>query len=160
METRRSIFWNTFAFACSAMAMASMPALAGPPAAVHACGDLDSIGGLMGNVRSFAEGRIRVALISTEEPVAAPEHVLIFVPFEPIGNECFAISATAEGRGFGSADLTRLRASYDAIKGLSLSFPVSSYVLETHSSRPAMRPEGEVKVRVRREGGAYRVTVE
>jgi hypothetical protein len=61
-----------------------------PAAAVHDCGGswavdpglrsgLDSISNLVGNVRSFAEGAIRVAHVDTEEPAAAPEHLLIFV---------------------------------------------------------------------------------
>ena len=41
--------------------LASLSARAGPVAAVHDCGSLDSIGNLVGNVRSFAQGEIHVA---------------------------------------------------------------------------------------------------
>ena len=42
--------------------------LATHAAAVHSCNHLDSIGNLVGNVRSFAQGAIRVAYVDTEEP--------------------------------------------------------------------------------------------
>ncbi len=134
----------------------SAAAKAAPAAAVHKCEGLDSIGNLVGNVRTFAEGSIRVAHVSTEEPVAAPDHVLIFVAVEPMGVECFAISETAQGRGFGSVDMAGLHASYDAAKGLALTFPVKRYDNETGTTKPA----GEVKVNVSRKGGANAVKVE
>ena len=67
------------------MVFASLSARARPGAAVHDCGSLDSIGNLVGNVRSFAQGAIRVAHISTEEPVSSPEHLLFFVAEELTG---------------------------------------------------------------------------
>jgi hypothetical protein len=48
------------------------------PAVVHGCeSSLDSIGNLVEPVRFFANGAIRVAHISTSEPAAAPEHLLV-----------------------------------------------------------------------------------
>ena len=65
------------------------------PAVVHKCGSLDSIANLVEPVKDFANNAIRIAHISTEEPTAAPDHLLIFVSVEPMGEECFAVSAGA-----------------------------------------------------------------
>jgi hypothetical protein len=59
---------------------------------------LNSIANLVEPVKDFANNAIRVAHISTEEPAAAPDHLLIFVSVEPMGVECFAVSA---GHNFG-----------------------------------------------------------
>ena len=56
-------------FVAFSAVLVSLSAHASPAAAVHDCGPLDSIGNLIGNVRSFGNGAIRVAYISTEEPV-------------------------------------------------------------------------------------------
>jgi hypothetical protein len=147
---------SRMALALAVSATAAMGAQAGPAAAVHNCQGLDSIGNLIGNVRFFAEGSIRIAHISTEEPAAAPDHVLIFVATDPMGLECFAVSETAEGHGFGSIDFDGLHASYDATKGLTLTIPVKRYNNSTGASKPA----GEVKVIVNRKGGATAVKIE
>lgn len=102
-------------------------------AVVHSCeASLDSIGNLVEPVRNFADGAIRVAHISTEEPAAASEHILIFVrvPLQQgIGDDCFAVSAQSESepgyRGFYALDFAKLRASYDEQKGLLLRIPAS-----------------------------------
>ena len=88
---------------------------------VHACGNLNSIANLVEPVKDFANNAIRVAHISTEEPAAAPDHLLIFVSVEPMGVECFAVSA-GHNLGFYSLDVANIRGSYDAEKGLLLLF--------------------------------------
>ena len=125
--------------------LVSFSAHASPAAAVHDCGGLDSIGNLVGNVRSFAQGAIRVAYVSTEEPAAAPDHLLIFVAEEPMGAGCYAVSANADGRGFTSIEMSGLRATYDSDKGLLISVPVYSY----DPAKGAI-PAGRVKVRISR----------
>jgi hypothetical protein len=85
--------------------LSSVPAHAAPAGAVHDRRGLDSIGNLVGNVRSFAQGAIRVAYVSTEEPASGSEHLLFFVAEEPMGLGCFAVSANADGRGFSSIDM-------------------------------------------------------
>src|SRR5690242_18132620 len=92
-------------------------------AGVHSCENLDSIGNLVGNVKTYAEGQIRVAYVSTEEPVAAPDHLLVFVYSEPMSMMCFAVSADADGHGFGGIDMEQIHSSYDSEKGLLLSVP-------------------------------------
>lgn len=117
-------------------------------AIVHSCEpSLDSIGNLMEPVRSFANGEIRVAHISTEEPAAASEHLLIFVrvPLEKgIGDDCFAVSARQESSywGFYSLDFAKVRASFDERKGLLLLIPAS--VNDGGSEKPV----GDIKVRI------------
>jgi hypothetical protein len=135
--------------------LASPSARAGPAAAVHDCGGLDSIGNLVGNVRLFAQGAISVAHISTEEPAAAPEHLLIFVAKEPMGVGCYAVSATADGQGFSSIGMNALRASYDSNKGLLISVPIFFYDTDKGSV-----PAGRLKVRISRKSGNNSVTIE
>jgi hypothetical protein len=119
----------TLILAVAAMLLTTTALAAG----VHDCGSvlehrhLDSIGNLVGNVRDFAEGAIRVAHVDIEEPASAPEHLLIFVAEEPMGFECYAVSADAEGRGFSSIDMDGLKATYDSNKGLLISVPVRSF---------------------------------
>ena len=115
---------------------------------VHACGSLDSIANLVEPVKDFANNAIRIAHISTEEPAAAPDHLLIFVSAEPMGNECFAVSAE-RNLGFYSLDVAKTRESYDAQKGLLLVVPVSVADPNTGVGKSA----GNVKVRVNRKNG-------
>ena len=101
-------------------------------ATVHGCEsehrDLDRIGNLIGNVRDFAEGAIRVAYVLYEvSDVSSTAHLLIFVYQEPRGYGCYAVSANAEGIGFSSIDMDGLKATYDSNKGLLISVPVRSF---------------------------------
>jgi hypothetical protein len=119
------------------------------PAIVHSCGvNLDSIGNLVEPVRSFANGAIRVAHISTEKPAAASEHPLIFVqPQEGMGSDCFAVSAPTRDSGYGgfySLDFAKVRASYDEEKGLLLRIPASV------NDSALKKPVGDIKVRISR----------
>jgi hypothetical protein len=145
----KSILVSSFAL------LVSLSAHASPLAAVHDCGGLDSIGNLIGNVRSFAQGAIRVAYVTTEEPAATPDHLLIFVAEEPMGAGCYAVSANADGRGFSSVDMNGLQATYDSNKGLLISVPVYSYDLDKGSV-----PAGRVKVRISRKKNNNSVSIE
>ena len=144
---------STFVFLLALVA--SFSAHAARAAAVHDCGSLDSIGNLVGNVRSFAQGAIRVAYISTEEPASAPEHLLFFVAEEPMGVGCFAVSANAGGHGFSSIDMNGLQASYDSNKGLLISVPIF-FADPDKGSIPA----GRLKVRISRKNNNNSVTIE
>jgi hypothetical protein len=132
------------------------------PAVVHSCdANLDSIGNLVEPVRSFANGAIRVAHISTEEPAAASEHLLIFVTAKDdeggsIGAaDCFAVSAKSESGywGFYSLDFAKVRASYDEQKGLLLRMPASV------NKGGSEKPMGDIKVRISRKNNNS-VTIE
>jgi len=126
---------------------ASLSARAGPAAAVHDCGSLDSIGNLVGNVRSFAQGAIRVAHISTEEPASSPKHLLFFVAEEPTGGRCYAVSANADGRGFSSIDMNGLQASYNSNKGL---------LITVYDPDKGPVPAGHLNVRISRKNVSLR----
>jgi hypothetical protein len=102
-------------------------------AEVGPCDDLDRISFLVGQTRSYAEGKITIAHIDTDgEPVCCSSHLLVFIPAKEIGRQCFAISdkaATASGsaRGFSSIELGRIKASYDSNRGLLLNVPYALY---------------------------------
>jgi hypothetical protein len=118
-------------------------------AVVHSCeASLDSIGNLVEPVRSFADGAIRVAHISIEEPAAASEHILIFVrvPLQQgIGDDCFAVSAQSESgyRGFYALDFAKLRASYDDQKD-SRYLQISAPVQPGNSGGPLLDASGHL----------------
>ena len=141
-----------------ALAVTAGPTSAAP-AVVHTCDGLDSIGNLVGHVRAFANGDIRIAHVSTEEPAAAPDHLLIFVALEPMGVECFAVSAASYNsdhyRGFYSLDVAKARASYDQQKGLLLQVPISV----ADPLKGVGKSAGDIKVRINRKKGNS-VTIE
>jgi hypothetical protein len=80
---------------------------------------------------------------------------LIFVAAEPLGTNCYTVSANPTGRGFSDIDMNRLTASYDPAKGLLLSVPVSAFDGDKGGSVPI----GSVKVRISRAKGSS-VTIE
>ena len=138
----------------AAAMLISNSAYAGTQAAVHECDVLDRIENLSGNVRTFAQGAIRVAYVSTDEPQFSTDHLLILTPGEFSGSDCFAISRTPGGTGYLSIDMGNLSASPDTSNGLALSVPVNVY------DGVKSVPGGVVKFRIRRLNGKYSVTVE
>jgi hypothetical protein len=123
------------------------------PAVVHSCDRLDSIANLVEPVRGFANNAIRIAHVSTEEPAAAPDHLLVFVSLEPMGDECFAVSAASHDseyyQGFCSLNVAKARTSYDAQKGLLVWLPVSL----ADPDKGVCKSAGDIKVRVNRKNG-------
>lgn len=124
-------------------------------AVIGSCEGLDSIGNLVGSPKSFAQGAVRVAHVSTEEPAAAPEHLLIFVYGEEMSVSCAAVSAAEGMLGFGSIDMEKLTASYDPAKGLLLSVPVYTRTPDGERSHKEI-----LKVRVNRKEYEPKVTLE
>jgi hypothetical protein len=136
-----------------ALAVMPGPTSAAPPAAVHNCDHLESIANLMGHVRDFANGAIRIAHVSIETR-ASP----IFVSLDAGGDECFAISASSDDSGYSgfySLSMAKVRASYDAQKGLLLRVPVSVY---DYDKGCGGKPAEDIKVRVNRKNVS--VTIE
>jgi len=87
----------------------------------HDCGSLNDIGMLL-ETKSFDS--VKVAYVSTEEPAAAPDHVLVFVYDHEMGYTCTAISPTAES-GYSYVDLRSVRSiAYDGRKGRLLEITV------------------------------------
>jgi hypothetical protein len=124
-------------------------------AVIGSCEGLDSIGNLIGNPVSFAQGAVRVAYVSTEEPAAAPDHLLVFVYGEFMSLNCYAISANDGQGGFGSIDMSKLASSYDAKKGLLISVPATNWTGED-----GVYDTEIVKVRINRAGEEPVVTLE
>src|SRR5215813_6366189 len=72
-------------------------------AEVGPCNDLDRISYLVGQTKSYAEGKIRIAHVDTDgEPVCCSSHLLILIPSPDLGSQCFALSQKA-GRDSESA---------------------------------------------------------
>jgi hypothetical protein len=102
-------------------------------AEVGACNDLDRISYLVGQTKAYSEGKIRIAHVDTDgEPVCCSSHLLVFIPSPELGSQCFAVSQKAadsstSARGFSNIELNKLKASYDAQRGLLLSVPYTLY---------------------------------
>lgn len=134
----------------------------GHAAEVGFCGELDRVSYLAGNPRTFGNGSIRVAAVDTDgEPVCCSNHLLVFIPEQGIGTQCFAISQRAatgqEGaaRGFMSVDIAGIKGDYDANRGLLLKVPFRLYD-EDGSGKGS---PGMTAVRINLKGGGS-VTVE
>jgi hypothetical protein len=118
-------------------------------AEVGPCNDLDRVSLLVGQTRSYAEGKIRIAHVDTDgEPVCCSSHLLVFIPSPEIGSECFAVSQKAasdaeSARGFSNIEFNRIKASYDAQRGLLLNVPYTLYGGQGGKGKP-----GSVNVRV------------
>jgi hypothetical protein len=91
-------------------------------AEVGACNDLDRISYLVGQTKSYSEGKIRIANVDTDgEPVCCSSHLLVLIPSPEIGSQCFAVSQKAakgseSPRGFNSIEF-----------GLLLNVPYTLY---------------------------------
>ena len=119
------------------------------------CDGLDSIGNLVEPVRGYAQGAIRIAHVSTEEPAAAPDHVLVFVDGPEMTRSCVAVSDGVGARGFATVSVAKIQSSYDPKTGLHLTIPVSA-TQENGIARAAF-----VKVRIDRTNAyAPKVTIE
>lgn len=127
-------------------------------AEVGPCGDLDRISNLVGQTKSFSEGKIRIAHVDTDEPVCCRAHLLIFIPDPQIGSQCFAVSQRAargvtSATGFSGIVFSSISAAYDPQRGLLLKVPYTLYDLEGGPGRPGtttvrvdLRGEGTVAI--------------
>ncbi len=132
----------------------SLPA-ASFAAGVHSCEGLDSIGNLIGNVKTFSQGDVRVAYVTTEEPAAAPDHLLVFVIDQETHSfyNCYAVSADKDGTGFSGINMDGMKSAYNAKQGLLLTVPVS--IFDGTDAKPA-----SVKVRIDQRNLQNPVTLE
>ncbi|HXC56000.1 MAG TPA: hypothetical protein VNU97_11950 [Rhizomicrobium sp.] len=99
------------------------------------------------NSKAFYNGNVRVALIDTGgEPACCSVHLLVLSPAggqdEPEYRACHLIN-DHEGMGFVGIDFAKIAASYDAKKGLLITFPFGLY---NDGDKPA-KP-GIAKIRV------------
>jgi hypothetical protein len=139
------------------MALTVLASTAGA-AEVGPCDELDRISNLVGQTRSYAQNKIRIAHVDTDgEPVCCSSHLLVFIPGPDIGTQCFAISQRAakdsrSPQGFSSILFNQIKASYDARRGLLLTVPYTLY----NDGKPG-RP-GSMNVRVDlRDNGSVKI---
>lgn len=124
-------------------------------AVIGSCDGLDSIGNLIGQPKTYANGAIKVAYVSTEEPAAHPDHVLIFVAGEEMSLDCFAVSASDDRGGFGSVGFDKIKSSYNSTRGLLLEIPVRVW-----AGADGKYTDENVKVRINRSVQPPLVTIE
>jgi hypothetical protein len=128
-------------------------------AEIGPCNDLDRVSFLVGQTKSYAEGKIRVAHVDTDgEPVCCSSHLLILIPSPEIGSQCFALSQKAakdpdSAQGFSDIEFARIKATYDARRGLLLNVPYRLYSAEggrgksgSASVRVDLRDKGSVRI--------------
>jgi hypothetical protein len=129
--------------------------------AVHECGWVGNPGNIAepwdSNTRTFANGRIRVALLDTGgEPACCSVHLLILSPSGqdegPEYRQCRVVSDQQEGIGFSDLDLAGIAASYDPARGLRLDVPVWRYIDGTTRGTP-----GRVAVRINQATGSVAI---
>ncbi len=131
-------------------------------AEIGPCNEVDRVSWLVSPVRTFSNDKIRIAHVDTDgEPVCCSSHLLIFIPSQEIGSQCFALSQEAvkkaEGkeeeqgspRGFSNIEFKQIKSSYDPNRGLLLNVPYTLY----EEKRPRMakvridlRNNGSVKI--------------
>lgn len=143
---------------CTVFAIAQ--SVAASAAEIGECNNLDRVSFLVGQTKSFAQGKIRIAHVDTEgEPVCCSAHLLVFIPDKEIGTQCFALSQKAatgdrtSATGFFGVTFEKIVAAYDAARGLLLTVPYTLYDPHTDKTRPGqakvrvdLRGEGSVKV--------------
>ena len=128
-------------------------------AEVGPCNELDRISNLVGQTKSYSDGKIKIAHVDTDgEPVCCSSHLLVIIPAPDMGSQCFAVSQTAaksdgSARGFSNIEFSRIKSSYNAKRGLLLDVPYTLYN-EGRKGRP-----GSTKVRVNLTGDGS-VTIE
>lgn len=79
------------------------------------------------NTRTFANGKVRLALLDTAEPAAAAFHILVLSPpYDELGlRQCRTVGLN--GMGFAGADFSSLEAEYDPAVGLIFTMGVQLY---------------------------------
>jgi len=82
------------------------------------------------NIRDFANGRIRIALLDTYEPACCAFHLLVLSPDPEFGQACNVISQSP-GQGWAGLRFQDLDSSYDPAKGLRINVEASHYDPET-----------------------------
>jgi hypothetical protein len=127
-------------------------------AEVGPCNDLDRISSLASQVKSFSDGKVRIAHVDTDgEPVCCSSHLVIIIPAEPIGSQCFALSQNAakgdqSPRGFSNVFFNQIKANYDPKRGLLLTVPYALYndgkSAKPLSTRVRVNLQGEGSVRI------------
>jgi len=125
-------------------------------AEVGPCGELNRIDNLVGQVKSYAEGQIRLAAVETGEPVCCSSHLLVFIPgIDPGGSQCFAVGDernrdSGPVRGFYSIDPNRFAGTYDPKRGLLITVPFVRY--DNAQGKPGKAGSFRVRIDLRGDG--------
>ena len=138
------------------LALVVLLTLSTPVAAaeVGPCGNLDRISFLVGQTKSYSQGKITIANVDTDgEPVCCSSHLLILIPSPAIGSQCFAVSDKAaigdsSARGFSAVEFDKITASYDPAKGLLLAVPYRLY----NSGRNSSPESANIRINLRGQG--------
>ena len=112
-----------------------MCALVSAPAAaqeVRQCDELASAQAIAEpwdeNTRTFANDRVRLAIIDTLEPAAAAFHLMILSPpYDELGSRQCRLVGLGNKLGFAGLSLDGLSSSYDPAKGLTWELPATVY---------------------------------
>lgn len=116
----------------SALALALLPAHIAWAQQVAPCDWKSSVQNIaepwFDNIRSFANGDVRVIVMDVAEPAAGALHLLILSPpRDDFGfMTCQMVSTTADV-GFSTIDFSGLASTYDPAEGLILTIPVTAY---------------------------------
>ncbi len=83
------------------------------------------------NIRSYYNGQVRVALVDTwGEPACCSTHLLIMIPSndEPAEGRICKVVGDKGTNGFQAIAIDKIKTSYDAKRGLLISFPFKRYI--------------------------------
>ena len=105
------------------------------------------------NIRSFANGEVRIAYLDTIEPAAAAAYLLVLhPPYDEVGGRTCTIVGLDEGLGYAGFYFSDIEASYDPTSGLTVSVPAVIYLPEQSFQNSALvrvtinQATGEVSV--------------
>jgi len=143
--------------ACAFVLTAAVPVAA---AEIGECNNLDSVSWLVGQTKSFSQGKIKIAHVDTDgEPVCCSSHLLVIIQAPEVGSQCFALSQKASKEedpalGFATIGFDKITTSYDAARGLTLTVPYTLYDSEDGGKgkpgsarvRVDLRGDGSVKI--------------
>ena len=118
-------------------------AAAAQPVSVGPCTEAASAENLVepwtGNTATYGNGAIRVALLDTAEPAAAPVHLMVLSPpMNELGLRGCKLVSLSAGSGFYDIDFAGRSADYDAATGLTLRLPAQRFVPDTGQGAPAV----------------------
>ncbi|MBU2992607.1 hypothetical protein Q4555_08140 [Octadecabacter sp. 1_MG-2023] len=106
--------------------------------------------------RTFADGKVRVALLDTIEPAAAAMYLLILhPPYDELSGRTCTVVGLDEGLGYAGMFFEDLDASYDPATGLTFTIPAIIYLPEQSFQNSAL-----LSITVNQSSGDVAVTQE
>lgn len=83
------------------------------------------------STRSFANGDVRLVLMDTIEPAAAPYHLMILSPpFDEVGGRQCKVLSRENQSGWAGIVFEQLEAGYDPARGLTFTLPAMIWLPE------------------------------